>query len=620
MSGKDVSAPNPPKTAPKYNMWQNTAFMFRCALKKGRKSKSVLVILVFLSVFTAGKSVIEMLIAPVVLNKIESNAPLSELLLSIFLMCGLLLCVECLRSYADINKIFGRITVRETIIHMLALKTANTSYVNLLDSSFLDLRDKAADATGSNDAASEAVWTTLEKLLVNIIGCIVYVFLLSSLNFLLILLVTVTAFLSFAVNKKVYDLVYADRDKFAAAYHRAEYLSETFLKKAYAKDLRIFGLGNWLNELFGKSVRFYGALAYRREKKYIVANIADIVLSFLRNGIAYYYLINLTLSGRLTAAQFLLYFNALSGFTVWVTGILQNTAELNRQSLDLSLIREYLDWNEPFEFEKGKKPPIDPEGRYEITLEDVSYTYPGAETPTVSDINVRVRAGEKVALVGLNGAGKTTLVKLMCGFLDPTRGRVLLNGEDIRTFNRREYYEMIAAVFQEFSVLDVTIAENVAQRVEGIDEKRVTECLEKAGIREKAESLPKGINTVIGKKVFEDGTELSGGEMQRLMLARALYKDAPLLMLDEPTAALDPLAESDVYNKYNELTAGKTSVFVSHRLASTRFCDRILFLKDGKIAEEGTHDYLLSLNGGYSYLFNVQSSYYKEEGEKNVEA
>ncbi|MBQ7919022.1 MAG: ABC transporter ATP-binding protein [Lachnospiraceae bacterium] len=252
-------------------------------------------------------------------------------------------------------------------------------------------------------------------------------------------------------------------------------------------------------------------------------------------------------------------------------------------------------------------------------MEDVSYRYPEAENDTIKHMNLTIKPGEKLAIVGLNGAGKTTLVKLLCGFLDPTEGRVLLNGEDIRKYNRRDYYDLFSAVFQDFSVLEASVAVNVAQNVDNIDENRVRLCIEKAGLTEKVNSLPAGIDSKIGRQIYEDGVELSGGQTQILMLARALYKDGAVLVLDEPTAALDPIAENDIYHKYSEMTKGKTSLFISHRLASTRFCDRILFLENGEIAEEGTHESLLAWGGGYAKLFEVQSRYYKEGGENNGE-
>ena len=191
----------------------------------------------------------------------------------------------------------------------------------------------------------------------------------------------------------------------------------------------------------------------------------------------------------------------------------------------------------------------------------------------------------------------------------------MLNGKDIREFNRREYYGLFSAVFQEFSILDVTVAENIAQTKENIDYEMVTDCIEKAGLTQMITDLPQGLDTHVGREVFLDGVLFSGGQTQRLMLARALYKDGPILMLDEPTAALDPIAENDIYRKYNDMTAGKTSMFISHRLASTRFCDRIIFVADGHITEEGTHESLLALGGEYAKLFEVQSRYYQEGRE-----
>lgn len=608
------SKPGAKKTPkPKYNLWQNTGFMLRTSRKY---AKSVFPLCIVLALLSAGKSVAELLIAPAILNKIELSASLGSVVLTIAAFAFVLMLLSGLRSYVDTNALFGRIAVRSQGIYLsISRKYAKTSYPNLLNTDFLALGEKASAACSANSEASEAIWTTLTDLMTSCIGFIVYLALLTNLNLWLAALVAATTAVSYFASKRINEWGYLHRSEELELTKRIEYANKTATSREFAKDIRMFGLRGWLEELWGSTMRLYSAFCAKRERKYIWANIIDIVLTFLRNGIAYAFLIGITVKNGLPASQFLLYFAALSGFAQWVVEILDKLSVMHKQSLDISTIREFLDWDEPFDLNGGERIAFEPNKQYEIRLDDVSFRYPKADKDTLSHINLTVHPGEKLAIVGLNGAGKTTLVKLVCGFLDPTEGRILLNGEDIRKFNRNDYYALFSAVFQEFSVLDVTVKENVAQCVDGIDETRVWQCIDKAGLTEKIQSLPKGIETHLGRRVFKDGVEFSGGQTQRLMLARALYKNAPILVLDEPTAALDPIAENDIYQKYNEMTHGRTSFFISHRLASTRFCDRIIFVDSGKIAEEGTHDELLKNGGGYAYLFEVQSKYYRSDNQ-----
>ncbi len=608
------SKPGAKKTPkPKYNLWQNTGFMLRTSRKY---AKSVFPLCIVLALLSAGKSVAELLIAPAILNKIELSASLGSVVLTIAAFALVLMLLSGLRSYVDTNALFGRIAVRSQGIYLsISRKYAETSYPNLLNTDFLALGEKASAACAGNSESSEAIWTTLTDLMTSCIGFIVYLALLTNLNLWLAALVAATTAVSYFASKRINEWGYLHRSEELELTKKIEYANKTATSREFAKDIRMFGLRGWLEDLWGSTMRLYSAFCAKRERKYIWANIIDIVLTFLRNGIAYAFLIGITVKNGLPASQFLLYFAALSGFAQWVVEILDKLSVMHKQSLDISTIREFLDWDEPFDLNGGERIAFEPNKQYEIRLDNVSFRYPKADKDTLSHINLTVHPGEKLAIVGLNGAGKTTLVKLVCGFLDPTEGRILLNGEDIRKFNRNDYYALFSAVFQEFSVLDVTVKENVAQCVDGIDETRVWQCIDKAGLTEKIQSLPKGIETHLGRRVFKDGVEFSGGQTQRLMLARALYKNAPILVLDEPTAALDPIAENDIYQKYNEMTHGRTSFFISHRLASTRFCDRIIFVDSGKIAEEGTHDELLKNGGGYAYLFEVQSKYYRSDNQ-----
>ena len=514
-------------------------------------------------------------------------------------------------AYVNTNAVFGRISVRAVVTNLLNQKAATTSYPNVDDDLFIKLLAKSRECPNSNGAAPEAIWTTLTLLTANLLGSFIYVGLLSAIQPFLVLVTLVSTVISYFIGNRLNGYGYRHREEEAEYERHMNYLSECAEDLNGAKDIRIFGLQSWLEELYEKALNGYTAFQKKAQGVYIWASVADLLLAFLRNVVAYAYLIALVLQNGLGVAEFLLYFTAVGGFGGWVSGILSGFGTLYKQSLDITTIRECLEYREPFRLDSGERLEAEADREYEIRLEDVSFRYPGAAQNTLTNINLTLHPGEKLAVVGLNGAGKTTLVKLICGLLDPSEGRVLLDGRDIRNFNRMDYYTMFSAVFQEFSLLAGTVAANVAQSDEDIDMRRVKTCVERAGLRARVEALPNGYETFLNRSVYEEATLLSGGETQRLMLARALYKNAPFIILDEPTAALDPIAESDLYQKYSRMTEDRSSVFISHRLASTRFCDRILLIENAGIREEGTHEELLRLGGRYAELYAVQSKYYR---------
>ena len=603
-----------PEQKPKYNMRKCVSFMLKLAWKQ---RKSVLVLCGVVSALSVLESLIGLYITPMILEKVEKKADLKELLWTIVGFSLSLFVVMVLKAYAEQNTLPGRIDVRSVIVSAINSKACTTSYPNTKDENILKLQQSATNATGGNMEATENIWNTLTELAIHILSFSVYLTLLSKVNPFLIGVVLITTVVGFLVSKRINEWEYRHKEEKSGYERQMDYILRKSRSVEMAKDIRIFGLRDWLEEVYFKSMKLLNSFFVRREKVCIRGDFADIVLAFARNGIVYFFLIKMTLEHQLAASEFLLYFTAVSSFTAQVNGILSKCSNLHRECMDISKVQEYLNLEEPFLYEQGEHVPR--AVGYELCLENVSFQYPGSDKYVVKNMNLRIKAGEKLAIVGLNGAGKTTLVRLLCGFYDPTEGRVLLNGEDIRRFNRKEYYDLFSAVFQEFSVLNVTVAENIAQSATDIDLNKVQECLTQAGLKKMVENLPDGVQTHVGRDVYLDGVLFSGGQMQRLMLARALYKDGPVLVLDEPTAALDPIAENDIYMKYNEMTAGKTSVFISHRLASTRFCDRIIFLKDGMIVEEGTHEELQRKAGAYAELFEVQSRYYQEGGMEEHE-
>ena len=608
---------NQTKKKPKFNMFQNSWFMIKLAWKQ--KEKKVIFTGILLILFGVALNLINLYIAPTILDAIETGVSFEQLLTTILVFVTALVLTYAFNEYVSANVLYGRISVRTEIIAMLNNKACRTSYPNIEKDEFYKLSEQASIYCCSNNEATEAIWDTLTQLLTNVLCFVFYTGLLLMIKPIMLIIILVTTLIGFFINNYLSEYKYKHKEELAEQDKRLGYINESSRSLKFAKDIRIFGLRTWLNELHDKSIATLQAFNNKVSGVYFWARVADLVLAFLRNALAYVYLIGLVINNKISVAEFLLYFSAVEGFSTLVTGVMTQLNVLKKQSLDICVVREVLDYPEVFKFEDGQDLVVETNKEYIIELKNVSFRYPGKNKNILTNINLTIKPNEKIAIVGLNGAGKTTLVKLICGYYDPTDGEILLNGVNIKTFNREHYYKMFSAVFQNFSLLAGSVATNVAQMEENVNLELVYDCIEKAGLKEKIESLPEKYDSKLNREVYEDATNLSGGELQRLMLARALYKDAPIIVLDEPTSALDPIAEADIYNKYNELAKNKSSLFISHRLASTRFCDRILFIGDEQILEEGTHEELLALGGKYAELFEVQSKYYREGGNGDEE-
>lgn len=449
------------------------------------------------------------------------------------------------------------------------------------------------------------------------------------------LLVLVPALLVFLLKRKAMRKDHELRPAADGAARKMRYVEERGWDLKAGKDIRMYGLGGWLLSIL-KRERETGETNVRRwENGYLAANLCDALLCFGRDAGAYLYFILQIVQGNLPVSDFVWYISVVSSCQQACSAFLENVELLGRLSFDYSRLRLFLESGEGDIFQ-GTSPEAERSGKrvgtdsaassrwkeaVSIELEHVSFTYPGSRVPTLKDLNLTIRPGEKIALVGLNGAGKSTLVKLLCGLYRPTSGTIRVGGRPISSFGKEEYFSMIAAVFQDVKLLPLTIAQNVASdNGEDIDRQRVRQCLSLAGLWEMVDGLPRKEDTPLGRGVLDDGIDLSGGERQKVWMARAFYKEAPILILDEPTAALDPLAEQEIYEKYVQMSEGKTSLFISHRLASTRFCDRIWLMENGRITEQGSHEELMEKNGAYARLFEVQGKYYRKEESGKTEA
>ena len=399
---------------------------------------------------------------------------------------------------------------------------------------------------------------------------------------------------------------------------KESYILTTAEDRRFAKDIRLYKMKDWLIENFE---HYHG-----RVKKFLRAEsnvqaggkILNALMIFIRDVFAYIYLIYQLNAGTIAVSQFVFLIGLVMEFSKWMDAIVLQISNLIIFNSELSQIRIFL--NTPDEKTGGELTVNDTGEKPSIEFKNLSFRYSENAAWIFKDFNLKIDAGEKLALVGINGAGKTTLMHLLMGLLEPTEGSVLIDGKNSTDFKKMEYYNLFSPVFQDINIFPETFAANIAG-TENINEEKLKDAITSSGLNEMVSSLPNGSQTILVKESNDGAIDLSGGQNQRMLLARALYKNAKINILDEPTAALDPIAESKIYEEYDAMSKEKTSIFISHRLASTKFCDRIILLEHGKIIEEGTHNELMNQNKAYRNMYDVQSKYYKEnKGDENEEA
>ena len=486
-------------------------------------------------------------------------------------------------------------------------KNLYTNYINIESLEGRKRNKEAAEFYRSSYSPSSSFIDNLEQIFVCIVGVITSMALLYKINIFMIFIILISCaveffLLTFLHNKEL--AIYKTRSR---ATVKLDYFYNLSKDTSASKDIKLYNFEDYFTYTLAKIISNLEKITKQYGPQSFKVSSVRALLNFIRELVAYSYLVYLTYNGSITVSNFIFYFGIISGFSNWIVKLVGSISRMEYCCKSCGLYRNYIE-DDSLQDNKNK---IDFNSIESIEFNNVSFKYPNADNNTLNNISFKIEKGENIAIIGENGAGKTTIIKLLCGLYDATEGSILVNNRDITLYSKDSYFDLFSVVFQDYFFMPMSIAENISVD-KNFNKERLYSAFEKAGILEKIESLKDKENTPMIIDIYRDAVEFSGGEKQKLLLAKAIYKNAPILILDEPTAALDHIAEGELYQKYNEITKDKISFFISHRLSSTVFCDKILFVSDGKITEVGTHAELMSLKGAYYRMFQAQSYYYKE--------
>lgn len=533
------------------------------------------------------------------------------LMMGILLILGVL---ETVQNALAFDLLFCRINSRMlVIIPKLVRRVLTMDYAKAEPKKHQKKIQDATESLSGNSVGAERLMAEAPNLISKLIGLLTYGMTIFVLDVRIILIMILMCVVDIMLRNHAIHFSKKTWSENADIHRQMRYIERGALNLTGGKDVRIYQMQSWFHRIFNRLISRETSLAGKTQLRWFFPTIADQCFIFVRDLLAYFILTTKTVSGEISPAMFTFYLGVIANFSEWFYGFSENLSAIHKASCEHSFYRALMDEEQTPEPNGQLDTP--PGSGLTVELKNVCFRYEDADNDTIHNMNLKISSGEKIAIVGNNGAGKTTLVKLLCGLYHPTSGTIYVNGRDITSLNRTDYQKRLSVLFQDIDPFHFTIKSNVCTSdEEHYCPDRLKESLQKADLWEKINSLPQKENTYITQTFHKDGILLSGGETQKLLLARAIYKNGDFLILDEPTSALDPIAESRIYEQYNKLAENKTALFISHRLASTKFCDRILYLEHGRIAEEGSHEALMAAEGKYREIFDIQSHYYKEKG------
>ncbi len=607
------------KEKKKYSLISNLAYSYKGLFKICPMMRLAVAGTVFTEV---GVNVLRTITMAAIMASITQNGSIKHFLLVLTAILATYLVINFLGQFIrEWTGFYHENAQNREFLLRLVKKSLNIDYENVESPEKQRLLLRAQHAVNTYRYGFGMMFINTPLIIANILGTILYALTITALDYRILVVIIIMTIVNVLLDTRARRYKAGRLEEQYRIWGRFYYLKKQSTSVDNGKDIRIYSMQNWFRNGFNRLMEKNTKLNAACYKKSYEVTVSETIFTVIRDIMAYSILISQVIQGRLNIAEFTLGLGVVSGLSGWLGSIRYYVSHLLDGNRMVVEYRKMMDLPNVFLRENGESIPTlwKNEAVPEIEFRHVTFSYEEGEE-ILKDVNFRISPGERIALVGKNGAGKTTLVKLLCGFYHPTSGEVLINGKSIAHYNIEEYQNLFGTIFQDINILPVSIACNVSGKLEQeTDIVRVQECLKKAGLWPEIEKMEKKEHTILSQSFDSEGIQLSGGMMQKLMLARCIYKNAPLLILDEPTAALDPIAESNLYQDYGKVTLGKSSLFISHRLASTKFCDRILYLEDGVIAEEGTHEELLQKEGKYAELFHIQSKYYKDGGAEDGE-
>lgn len=548
-----------------------------------------------------------------VIELLTQDSSIEKILLTLGVFTLFITGITALQSMSANGKYMEYNDMRFFYQRRLFLSTLDCDYPHIESSKGQTAYQKAFSSLSKGDwSGTSKMITAMVTIFISFFSFIIYSSIISLLNPLIVILLISLSLINFYSLKYAIKYEHKCKDEKSYIERKLRYIEYKAGDVTVGKDVRLYNMADWFLDLRKNILKEYIAINKKIKKRHLYSNIIEVTTILIRDGIAYGYLIWSVLNNNITIGNFILYFGAITGFSIFVNNFVNNINQVSSASLLVNDMRYFFENTHP-PLPVNKEEKLSLKGTYTIEFRNVYFTYTNDQEYVLKDFNLIIEAGKKVALVGVNGAGKTTIVKLLCGFYTPTKGDIFINDINIAHFEKSDLFALFSAVFQDITILPFSVKENISLKVsEKTDDEKVKKSLRKAGLLKAINKYTDGIDSKMLKVLDENGIVLSGGQQQKLLMARAIYKDAPILVLDESTAALDPIAESETYQNFHKLSKNKTAIYISHRLASTRFCDFIAFINEGKVYESGSHQQLMELKGEYANMFAIQSHYYNE--------